>query len=108
MEAEGVGGEADARAEVGGGGFDEDGWVVPDEFDGAGGEGEAGLGVGCDGEGDGFGGLGEDEVLEGEEGFEVFLLLHRVIEAAVSHPFDLRPLHEGGPLMMVVVGGDGV
>lgn len=85
-----VGMDADAAGEK----FFENGRVFADEVDGPDGDLERVSVLGDDSDGDGLGRLGFDEVLEVEQWPEVLFLLHGVVEAAVSDPFD-RGLHEG-------------
>lgn len=87
VESEGLRGEADVG--VGGGGdreeLVEDGGVLAEEFDGAEGELE---GVFDEGDGEGFGGFVFNKGFEGKHGFEVFLALYGVVEAAVADEFE--------------------
>lgn len=68
--------------------FAENGGILSDEVNGAGGDVEGGSVVGDDGDGEGLGGLGFDEVLGVEKGEEVLLSLDGVVEAAVADAFD--------------------
>lgn len=81
MEVNRIGAEGDAGTGIWRRGwtFQEDGGVFPDEIDGARGERELALELGGHGEREGFGGLRDDEILEGEKGFEVHLFLHCMV-----------------------------
>jgi hypothetical protein len=96
VKVEDLGGEANVRVDVDAAGEEllENGRVSADEVDGAGRDLEGVSVLGDDGDRDGLGGLRFDEVLEVEQGSEVLLPLHSVVEAAVSDPFDGGVFHK--------------
>lgn len=78
----------------------EDGGVLADEFDGAEGKVE---GAFDEREREGFGGFAFDEGFERDQGFEVFLTLHRVIQAAVADGLKCA-IKDGSEVVALVVG----